>query len=74
MAKGSVKWFNNTKGFGFIIDEESNEEVFVHYSGIVSDGYKTLQEGAAVEYDLIDGKPQADGTKKKQAVNVTVVK
>lgn len=74
MSKGSVKWFNNTKGFGFILDEETGEDVFVHYSGIVSDGYKTLTEGATVEYEVTDGKPQADGTTKKQAINVTVVK
>lgn len=74
MSKGSVKWFNNTKGFGFILDDETGEDVFVHYSGIVSEGYKTLAEGAAVEYEVVDGKPQADGTIKKQAINVTVVK
>lgn len=74
MNKGSVKWFNNTKGFGFIIDDETNEEIFVHYSSIISDGYKTLAEGAKVEYEVTDGKPSADGTKKKQAINVTAIK
>lgn len=74
MSKGTVKWFNNTKGYGFIKDDESGEDVFVHYSGLNMEGYKTLEEGAAVEFDLTEGKPQADGSKKMQAVNVSVIK
>ena len=65
--RGTVKWFNNQKGYGFINGQEGND-VFVHFSGIVSDGFKTLEEGAEVEYDATDGK------KGPQAVNVTVVK
>ena len=65
--KGTVKWFNNQKGYGFINGQEGND-VFVHFSGIVSDGFKTLEEGAEVEYDVTDGK------KGPQAVNVTVIK
>lgn len=65
--KGTVKWFNNQKGYGFISDEQGND-VFVHYSGINSDGFKSLEEGAAVEYDV------TEGTKGPQAVNVTVIK
>ncbi|HAN50534.1 MAG TPA: cold-shock protein [Lachnospiraceae bacterium] len=65
--RGTVKWFNNQKGYGFINGQEGND-VFVHFSGIVSDGFKTLEEGAEVEYDVTDGK------KGPQAVNVTVVK
>ena len=62
--KGTVKWFNNQKGYGFISDENGND-VFVHYSGLDMEGYKTLEEGQAVEFDVIDG------AKGPQAVNVT---
>ena len=54
MNKGTVKWFNNQKGYGFISDSEGND-VFVHYSGINSDGFKSLDEGQEVEYDVIQG-------------------
>lgn len=67
MNKGTVKWFNNQKGYGFISDSEGND-VFVHYSGLNMDGFKTLEEGAEVEYDVTEGK------KGPQAVNVTIVK
>jgi len=53
MAKGTVKWFNDKKGFGFIVDPEVPEDIFVHYSAIKFDGFKTLNEGAVVEYELI---------------------
>lgn len=52
MMKGKVKWFNNDKGFGFI-EYKENEDIFVHYSSILTDGYKTLVEGQYVEFDLI---------------------
>ncbi|MFP4105840.1 MAG: cold-shock protein [Phycisphaerae bacterium] len=55
MSKGIVKWFNNAKGFGFINDEEHDGDIFVHYSAIQDDGYKTLAEGEAVEFDLVEG-------------------
>lgn len=64
MNKGTVKWFNNQKGYGFISDE-SGKDVFVHYSGLNMDGYKTLEEGAAVSFDIVDGE------KGPQVVNVT---
>ncbi len=64
--KGTVKWFNNQKGYGFLLDEEG-KDVFVHFSGLNMEGYKTLTEGQAVEYEL------ADGAKGPQAVNVTVL-
>lgn len=64
MIKGTVKWFNNQKGYGFINDE-SGRDVFVHYSGLNMDGFKTLEEGASVEFELVDG------SKGPQAVNVT---
>lgn len=64
MSKGTVKWFNGQKGFGFISDE-SGKDVFVHYSGINMDGFKSLEDGQAVEFDVIEGQ------KGPQAVNVT---
>ena len=52
MAKGTVKWFNDAKGFGFIEQQGGDEDVFVHYSAITSDGYRTLKEGQQVEFDI----------------------
>ena len=59
--KGTVKWFNNAKGFGFIGREDGSPDVFVHYSAIDNDGYKSLQEGDQVEFEIVDGQkgPQA---------------
>ena len=64
---GTVKWFNNQKGYGFISDAEGND-VFVHYSGLNMDGFKSLEEGATVEFEVVEG------AKGPQATNVTVVK
>jgi len=63
MSKGTVKWFNERKGYGFITPE-SGEDLFVHHSSIVGDGFKTLKEGEAVTFDV------APGRKGQQAVNV----
>ena len=52
MAKGTVKWFNDTKGFGFIEQEGGGEDVFVHHSAIQMDGYRSLKEGQLVEFEL----------------------
>ena len=66
MNKGTVKWFNNQKGFGFISDEAGND-VFVHYTGLNMDGFKSLTEGQAVEFDVVNGE------KGPQATNVTTL-
>ena len=63
MAKGTVKWFNNQKGYGFIATE-NGKDVFVHYTAIQGEGYKSLQEGQAVEFDIVQG------PKGEQASNV----
>lgn len=65
MNKGTVKWFNSQKGFGFITGEDG-EDIFVHYSGIATDGFKTLEDGQAVNYEV------AQGNRGLQAVNVTL--
>ena len=64
-SNGTVKWFNDAKGFGFITSE-SGEDVFVHFSAISSSGFRSLQEGAHVEFDIVQG------PKGLQAANVTV--
>lgn len=66
MKTGTVKWFNSTKGFGFI-SVEGEEDVFVHFSAIQADGYKSLQEGQKVQFDVVDG------TKGPQAANVVLL-
>jgi len=63
VATGTVKWFNNTKGFGFIA-RESGDDVFVHHTAITGDGYKTLDEGQKVEFEVVPG------PKGEQAANV----
>ncbi|MFC1555808.1 cold-shock protein [candidate division KSB1 bacterium] len=55
MAKGVVKWFNESKGFGFLTQENGEPDVFVHYSTITGEGFKTLREGDEVEFDIVDG-------------------
>ena len=67
MAKGTVKWFNNQKGYGFITDEEG-KDVFVHFSGLNMEGFKTLEENQAVEFEV------SEGAKGPQATNVSVIK
>jgi len=64
MKKGTVKWFNSDKGFGFITAENGND-VFVHFSAIQGEGFKTLDEGQKVEFEVVDG------NRGPQAANVT---
>ena len=65
MANGLVKWFNADKGFGFISVEGSSEDVFVHFSAIEADGFRKLDEGQKVEFDIVSGPKgnQADHVK-----------
>ena len=69
MNNGTVKWFNAQKGYGFITNESTGEDVFVHFSAIVSDGYKTLEEGQKVTFD-IEQDPKISA--KLRAANVTL--
>ena len=66
MATGTVKWFNDAKGYGFITPDEGGKDVFVHFSAIAGDGFKTLTEGAKVEF------VPEQGQKGPQATNVVL--
>jgi cold shock protein len=66
-TKGTVKWFNEQKGFGFITPEDGSKDCFVHHSAIQADGFKSLAEGAMVEFDVVEG------AKGPAAENVTTV-
>jgi CspA family cold shock protein len=67
MAQGTVKWFSDDKGYGFITPDEGGEDLFVHHSGIAGNGFKSLDEGAKVSYEATQGK------KGMQADNVSAV-
>jgi CspA family cold shock protein len=67
MATGTVKWFNDAKGYGFITADDGGKDLFVHHSGVAGDGFKTLAEGARVQYESVEG------NKGPQATNVTLV-
>ena len=64
MATGTVKWFNDSKGYGFIAPEDGSKDVFVHHSNISGEGFKSLSEGAAVQFEV------RDGAKGPEAINV----
>jgi len=67
MSTGTVKWFNDAKGYGFIAPEEGSKDLFVHHSSIVGDGFKSLVEGSKVEYE------ERQGSKGPEATNVVPV-
>jgi CspA family cold shock protein len=64
MPTGTVKWFSDDKGFGFITPDEGSRDLFVHHSSIIADGYRSLPEGARVQYE------EEDGNKGPKAINV----
>ncbi len=68
MPTGTVKWFNNAKGYGFILPEDEDSDVFAHYSAIEMEGYKTLKAGQRVDFELVDG------DKGKHAAHITLAK
>ncbi len=70
MNQGTVKWFKSDKGYGFVTDESTNEDIFVHFSGITGEGFKSLEEGQKVTFDT---ETDPKDSSKKKAVNVTVV-
>ena len=67
MATGTVKWFNDSKGFGFITPRDGGQDLFVHFSAIAASGFKSLKEGQQVSFEIVDG------PKGKQAANVVPV-
>jgi cold shock protein len=67
MAQGTVKWFSDEKGYGFISPDDGGEDLFVHYSGIAGNGFKSLEEGTKVSYEATRGR------KGMQAENVNIV-
>jgi CspA family cold shock protein len=67
MAQGIVKWFNETKGFGFIEQQEGGKDVFVHFSAISGEGFKTLREGQSVQYDVVE---EAKGPKAANVIGL----
>ena len=69
---GKIKWFNNEKGYGFI-EGEHDEDIFVHYSAIKQDGYKSLSEGQMVEYELLETEKGLQAINVKEVSNATVI-
>ncbi|HRX85316.1 MAG TPA: cold shock domain-containing protein [Phycisphaerae bacterium] len=69
MPRGLIKWFDNKKGFGFIVGEDGQRDIFVHYSSIAGDGFRSLKDGEPVEYDVVqsDKGPQAQNVRRIEA-------
>lgn len=67
MATGTVKWFNDAKGFGFITPDQGGDDLFAHFSAIIGNGFKSLQEGQKVSFDVTNGQ------KGKQASNIKAI-
>jgi CspA family cold shock protein len=67
LASGTVKWFNDTKGYGFIAPDDGGKDIFVHHTGVEGSGFKTLNEGAKVEFEV------REGTKGPEATNVVQI-
>ena len=63
MARGTVKWFSNQKGYGFITPDDGGEDLFVHYTNVEMEGFRNLQEGQTVEYEAAQGKKGPEATK-----------
>lgn len=63
MARGTVKWFSDKKGYGFITPDEGGDDLFVHYTNIEEEGFRTLQEGQPVEYEPAEGEKGPEATK-----------
>jgi CspA family cold shock protein len=72
VGKGTVKWFNNKKGFGFITPEEGGDDLFVHHSNIVMEGYRSLTGGQQVEYEVSEGRKGLEATNVRVTDNVVV--
>ncbi len=69
MASGSVKWFNDAKGYGFIVQDGNERDIFVHYTAIGGDGFKTLAEGQKVDFELIEGPKGLQATNVQKSMN-----
>ena len=63
MSVGTVKWFSNRKGYGFVVPDEGGEDLFIHHSNIEMEGYRSLEEGQRVEYEAAEGKKGPEATK-----------